>query len=313
MSVFKEQLLEYLELNDIKFVDKDYKVLTQCLSPEHEDNNMSSFIKLDEGNEFFHCSSCKFHMNSEQLHSLLNLGFDPNLAFKSQIERLLKLPDNQEETTHQVFLPIKEKVFNTKYRGISPETYQKVDAFSTFKGAYYEKRIIIPIKDVDSELRTFEAISTNKALVPKVLRPKNLVTSDIFGFEEFLGNSDTVFICEGIFNALSFMELGYQGAFNFGVSNIKNKIKKLTAKGIKNVILVGDNDTAGKAWNLECYHLLKKNFTVCFFQFPFNFKDKGDVNDLLKNEREALQECIDKTLEKNMIKIKIKEVKKDDN
>lgn len=304
MNIFKEQLLEYLEVNDIKFVDKDYKVLTQCISPEHEDTNISGFVKLDEGNEFFHCSSCKFHMNSEQLHSLLNLGFDPNLAFKVQIERLLKLPDNQEETTHQVFLPIKEKVFNKPYRGISGSTFEKVGAFSTFKDAYYGKRIIIPIRDVDSELRTFEAISTNKAIMPKVLRPKNLVTSDIFGFEEFLGNSDTVFITEGIFNALSFMELGYQSTFNFGVSSIKNKIKKLTAKGIKNVILVGDNDVAGKAWNLECYHLLKKNFTVCFFQFPFNFKDKGDANDLLKEGREVLQECIDKTLRKNMIKIR---------
>ena len=45
MSQFKEALVEYLEANEIKFSDKETKLLCQCLSPTHEDNNMSAFIK----------------------------------------------------------------------------------------------------------------------------------------------------------------------------------------------------------------------------------------------------------------------------
>lgn len=305
MTTFKEALIEYLEANEIKFSDKDSKVLCQCLSPQHDDNNMSAFIKLEENNEFFHCSSCKMSMNSVQLHNLISLGFDPNMSWRAQIDRILKQAEPRpEKQPTQIFLPIKEATFDKTYRGISPSTFAKIGAYYTFKEAYYGKRIIIPIYNYKNELRSFEAISTNAKIQPKVLRGKNVDTSELFGFENLLGESDTLFLCEGLFSALSFWELGYQGLFNFGVATIKDKIKTLHLKGIKNIILAGDFDSAGKLFNKECYQLLKHNFTVTFFQFPYNFQNKGDANDLLKSGREILQECINKTLTKGLIKIK---------
>lgn len=302
---FKEALIEYLEANEIKFSDKDSKVLCQCLSPQHDDNNMSAFIKLEENNEFFHCSACKANMNSVQLHNLISLGFDPNMSWKAQIDRILKQAEPKpEKQSTQIFLPIKEATFDKTYRGISPSTFAKIGAYYTFKEAYYGKRIIIPIYNVDNQLRSFEAISTSSKIQPKVLRPKSIDTSNLFGFENLLGESDSVFLCEGLFSALSFWELGYQGVFNMGVATIKDKIKTLHLKGIKNIILSSDNDEAGKQFAKECYHLLKHNFTVTFFQFPYNFENKGDTNDLLKKGREVLQECVDKTLVKGLIKIK---------
>ena len=306
---FKEALIIYLEANEIKFSDKETKLLCQCLSPTHEDNNMSAFIKLDEADEFFHCSSCKFSMNSVQLHNLISLGFDPNMSWKAQIDRILKQAEPKpEKESAQIFLPIKEASFTKPYRGISAETFEKIGAYYTFKEAYYGRRIIIPIYNYKNELRSFEAISTSSKIQPKVLRPKNILTTDLFGFEHLLGESDTIFIAEGLFSALSFWELGYQGLFNFGVATIKDKIKTLHIKGIKNIILVGDNDEAGRTFNKECYHLLKHNFTVTFFQFPYNSPEKYDSNDLLKQGREILQECIDRTLSKGLIKIKYNKI-----
>ena len=151
-------------------------------------------------------------------------------------------------------------------------------------------------------------MSTNKNIQPKVLRNKGVDTSKLFGFEHLLGESDSAFLTEGLFSALSFWELGYQGLFNFGVASIKDKIKTLHIKGIKNIILAGDFDEAGKQFNKECYHLLKHNFNVAFFQFPYNFQNKGDANDLLKKDREVLQECIDKSLSKGLIKIKYNKI-----
>ena len=309
MSQFKEALITYLEANEIKFSDKETKLLCQCLSPTHEDNNMSAFIKLDGGDEYFHCSSCKLSMNSIQLHNLISLGFDVNISWRAQIDRILKQAEPKlEKESAQIFLPIKEAVFDKPYRGISAETFEKIGAYHTFKEAYYGKRIIIPIYNYKNELRSFEAISTNAKIQPKVLRGKNVDTSELFGFENLLGESDTLFLCEGTFSALSFWELGYQGLFNFGVASIKDKIKTLHIKGIKNIILAGDADSAGKQFSKECYHLLKHNFNVTFFQFPYNFQNKGDANDLLKNEREILQECIDKSLSKGLIKIKYNKI-----
>ena len=93
-----------------------------------------------------------------------------------------------------------------------------------------------------------------------------------------------------------------------GVASIKDKIKTLHIKGIKNILLTGDADSAGKQFNKECYHLLKHNFNVTFFQFPYGSLEKCDSNDLLKQGREILQECIDKSLSKGLIKIKYNKI-----
>ena len=306
---FKEALITYLEANEIKFSNKETKLLCQCLSPTHEDNNMSAFIKLDEGNEYFHCSSCKLSMNSVQLHNLISLGFDVNISWRAQIDRILKQAEPKlEKESAQIFLPIKEAMFHKPYRGISAETFEKINAYHTFKDSYYGRRIIIPIYNYKNELRSFEAISTSSKIQPKVLRPKSIDTTNLFGFENLLGESDTIFLCEGTFSALSFWELGYQSIFNMGIATIKDKIKTLHIKGIKNIILVGDNDSSGRSFSKECYHLLKHNFNVAFFQFPYNSPEKCDSNDLLKQGREILQECIDKSLSKGLIKIKYNKI-----
>jgi DNA primase len=235
------------------------------------------------------------------------------MSWKAQIDRILKQaePKLEKEST-QIFLPIKEAMFDKPYRGISAETFEKIGAYHTFKDSYYGRRIIIPIYNYRNELKSFEAISTSSKIQPKALRPKNVLTADLFGFEHLLGESDTLFLTEGTFSALSFWELGYQGVFNMGVATIKDKIKTLHIKGIKNILLVGDNDPSGKSFNKECYHLLKHNFNVTFFQFPYTSPEKYDSNDLLKQGREILQECIDKSLIKGLIKIKYNKIQEID-
>lgn len=309
MNNIKEAIINYLEQNNLKYIERDNKISHQCVNPSHQENSPSAFTVLESGNEYNHCSSCNFHMNTESLYKFLELGFDEKVLFVNQIKNILKQSESKlEKESAQIFLPIKEAMFNIPYRGISAETFEKVSAYHTFKEAYYGRRIIIPIYNYKNELRSFEAISTNAKIQPKVLRPKSIDTTNLFGFENLLGESDSAFLTEGLFSALSFWELGYQGVFNMGIATIKDKIKTLHLKGIKNIILCGDNDEAGKQFNKECYHLLKHNFNVAFFQFPYNFENKGDTNDLLKKGREILQECIDKSLSKGLIKIKYNKI-----
>ena len=306
MDSIKEALINYLEQNNLKYIERENKISHQCVNPSHQENSPSAFTILESGNEYNHCSSCNFHMNTESLYKFLELGFDEKVLFVNQIKNMLKQAEPKlEKELAQVFLPIKDKDFSKTYRGISPETYKRVGAYSTFSETFYQKRIIFPIYNIDKQLILFEAVSTNKNIQPKVLRNKGADTSILLGFENLLGNSDTVFLTEGIYNSLSFMELGYDSVFNFGLGNIKDKIKTLHIKGIKNIILTADNDSSGRTFNKECYHLLKHNFNVAFFQFPYNSPEKCDSNDLLKKRgREILQECIDKTLTKGLIKIK---------
>lgn len=309
----KQNLLNYLEANNKKYIERENKVSHSCINPLHDDNNASAFTILESGNEYNHCSSCNFHMNTESLYKFLELGFDEKVLFVNQIKNMLKQAEPKlEKQNAPVYLPIKDKDFSKTYRGISQETYKKVGAYSTFNETFYQKRIIIPVYNYKNELRSFEAISTSSKIQPKILRPKNVSTVDLFGFENLLGESDSVFIVEGIFNSLSFWELGYQSIFNFGLGNIKDKIKTLHLKGIKNIILASDNDEAGRSFSKECYHLLKHNFNTTFFQFPYNFQNKGDANDLLKLGREILQECIDRTLSKGLFKIKYNKIQEID-
>ena len=308
MQNIKESLISYLEQNNLKYIERENKVSHSCINPLHDDNNASAYTILSE-TPFSCCSSCGFSLNTEKLYSLLEVGYDEKELFHQQIKNILKQAEPKlEKQIAPVYLPIKDKDFNKTYRGISPETYKRVGAYSTFSGTFYQKRIIFPIYNINNELILFEAVSTNKNIQPKVLRNKGVDTSTLFGFENLLGESDSVFICEGIYNSLSFMELGYNSIFNFGVGSIKDKIKTLHLKGIKNIILAADNDEAGRTFSKESYHLLKHNFNVAFFQFPYNSPEKCDANDLLKSEREILQECIDRTLSKGLIKIKYNKI-----
>lgn len=308
MNNIKEALINYLEQNNLKYIERENKISHSCINPLHEDNNASAYTILSE-TPFNCCSSCGFSLNTEKLYSLLEVGFDEKVLFVNQIKNMLKKAEPKlEKESARIFLPIKDKDFSKTYRGISQETYKKVGAYSTFNETFYQKRIIIPIYNYKNELRSFEAISTSSKIQPKILRPKGSDTTELFGFEHLLGESDSVFICEGIYNSLSFMELGYDSIFNFGVASIKDKIKTLHLKGIKNIILCGDNDSAGRTFNKECYHLLKHNFNVSFFQFPYNSPEKCDSNDLLKKDREILQECIDMSLSKGLIKIKYNKI-----
>ena len=305
----KESLISYLEQNNLKYIERENKISHQCVNPSHQENSPSAFTVLEFGNEYNHCSSCNFHMNTESLYKFLELGFDEKVLFVNQIKNILKQSESKpNKESAQIFLPIKEAMFDKFYRGISSETFEKIGAYHTFKDSYYGRRIIIPIYNYRNELKSFEAISTSSKIQPKVLRPKNVLTADLLGFEHLLGESDTLFLCEGTFSALSFWELGYQGVFNMGVATIKDKIKTLHLKGIKNIILAADNDEVGRTFSKECYHLLKHNFNVAFFQFPYNSPEKYDSNDLLKKDREILQACINRTLSKGLIKIKYNKI-----
>ena len=312
MEEYKEKFIEYLESNDLKYIDRKDKVSCCCVNPEHQDSSPSAFAKFDD-NIFYHCSVCGYHLSTENFISFLGGKVDNTVLFRNKMNKLFKefkekrdlkvvTPESnyeQDSWKNSIFLPPKHKDFAQKYRGISPETFEKVNCFITHLEHYYKKRLIFPLYDYKNNLKGFDAVSTSKDVFPKVLRSKSCETTSFFGFENILGKDyfkrkDIVFISEGLFSALSFIELNYQGIFNFGVASIEDKLEVLYSKGIKEIYLVGDKDEAGFKFNSEMYHLLKKSFKVKLFKHPFLAEDKSDSNDYLK--KNELQKLIDKTL-----------------
>lgn len=310
MEDFKKKLIEYFEINNLKYRDSGGKVQHHCLNPLHIEENPSAFTKIEGTESFNHCSSCGFHLNHEALVKFLGGTLDPVFIFKSKMDKLFKQLKEKEAISllpkedNVVILPPKDKLFKASYRGISSATFLKVNAYIAPETNYYKKRIIFPIYSRNNELISFEAVSFDKKVLPKVLRPKNINTTTLFGFENIILNNNfkrnnIIFICEGLFSALSFFEIGYKGVFNFGVGSIENKLEVLYQNGIKYIVLVGDFDTAGRKFNSECYHLLKNSFKVIFFKFPWKIsKEKFDSNDLIKLD--LLEKSVENTI-KNLI------------
>ena len=311
MEDLKEKLIEYLETNNIKWRDSGEKIQHCCLNPDHLEENPSAFTSFKEDNSYFtHCSSCGYHLNHEALIKFLGGKLDTVIMFKSKMDKLFKRLKEKEALSllpkedNNITLPPKDKEFKASYRGISSATFLKVGAYISPETNYYKKRIIFPIYNRKNELISFEAVSFDKEILPKVLRPKNVDTTTLFGFENIILNNDfkrndMVFICEGLFSALSFIEIGYKGIFNFGVGSIGSKLEILYQNGIKYIVLVGDFDKVGRKFNSECYHLLKNSFKVIFFKFPWKeSKEKFDSNDLIRIH--LLEKSVESTI-KNLI------------
>lgn len=305
----KNLLIEYLDSNGYTYHIKSNKIIHNCLSEEHQDNNASAFTSLVEDNIFCSCSSCGFYLNENSLLNFLGIG---ELSQEDKLKRKLsnirktrkELLLNEVESgaikAKKIFLPPQAKLFSNMmkeetYRGISKETFNLVESYVTPKENYYSKRIIFPMYNYKNELVSFEAIATGKlppliikgkeVEAPKILRPRGL-NDDYFGFENLIGQNQKcqklVVICEGLFSALSLIEIGYNGLINFGVGCNIEKISGLLDKGITHILIMGDKDKSGFALNGKYMKMLRKSFNVKFFRHSYLAGEKYDANDYLK-------------------------------
>jgi DNA primase len=289
----KDLLIQYLEANDLKYIDKGFKVLHQCLNPSHNDSSPSAFTNLE--NLFSHCSSCGFHLKESALINFLG-GNISSAELKRQefLRRKKELKNKEEETESEIILPKKFKEFEAPFRGISIETFKKICAYVTRPNTYYQGRIVIPLKDMFGDEVGFEAVAVSKELQPKVLRAKGLETDRLFGFEDLIQKNKPLFICEGVFSSLSLIEFGYSSVYNFGVGNIEDKVNTLKYFNVKEVILVGDKDSAGFEWNQKQKDILwREGIKYRYWRWKPKYEDKTDPNDvLMKYGEQELLECI---------------------
>lgn len=309
----KELLIQYLEVESLSFSVKETKIIHNCLNPEHEDNNASAFTSLIYNNTFSSCSSCNFFLNEKSLRNFLGiaeLSQADNLKRKlSNIRKTRKELDFNEVKSgaikaKKIFLPPQAKQFSSvmkdeRYRGISKETFDKVEAYITFKDNYYSKRIIFPMYNYKNELMSFEAVATSQKILPKILRPSG-DNNTYFGFENLICQNEKcqnlVVICEGLFSALSLIEIGYSGVINFGVGCNIEKISGLLYKGITHILVMGDKDKAGFALNGKYIKMLRKSFNVKFFRHSYLAGEKYDANDYLKEGEGVLERLIEKNI-----------------
>ena len=209
-------------------------------------------------------------------------------------------------------------------RGISPEIQEKYrlgyiskgfnEIIKAYKKQYGEKspfaekvnknfdnyKYIIPVSDDYFFLRSD---------VPDV-KPKEYKlmahTSKLFNEKYVSLENEVIFICEGIFDSLSFEELGYKSISLGGVAN-QNKLVDLLSK--KNIfVLAFDNDDSGKAATKS---LIEKLQTKSQLSMVFEFDEKyKDINEYLTGDREGLKSKISEFVKK--LENEIERLKKPD-
>lgn len=89
-------------------------------------------------------------------------------------------------------------------------------------------------------------------------------------------NYDTVYVVESSFDAIRLDQNGIPAVASLGANVSKNQIQLLT-KYFNNVIVIGDNDDAGKGMQEKIFNSLGHRATL--ITIPSRFKDIGDMTD----------------------------------
>jgi DNA primase len=139
-------------------------------------------------------------------------------------------------------------------RGISKKVLEELEVFYCNRGKY-RGRLIFPVKDVLGHLLGFDARIYTPPGEPiieptnpkaKYLRPSSFKTSGIVYGTYKSGYADTIILTEGVFDALSWRELGYPAVCNFGLlAMTPEKAGMIAATGATRILNGFDLDTPG--------------------------------------------------------------------
>lgn len=258
-----------------------------ALCPFHNDNSPSfgvSFKKLA-----YNCFTCGAHGHLFKLFKKFNIsvGFNADieleeLDFSDEVYKSVILEDDSFSKWYSNFI---EKFQNPKenpYRYLTSHNYleyRRIDPYIREKyGIYYDnllKAILVPIFDEKKNLLGyFRRFENPKAKQNRMLYSKDFKSSQyLFGLEHYKGQ-DTVLLTEGILDSTStlvnLMELNLDKYILpcsfFSSTNLNDcHIKKLLDYNFKNVILLFDNDKAGKDGIIKVNPILNKYLRTNFY------------------------------------------------
>lgn len=304
-DIVKGYLYEYLQQQGIN-TRKPFK----CLNPTHNDNNPS--MSYDRKRNKCHCFSCGVDWDIidlikvdyglsddkaafDKAYSLYNITIE-NGSRDKQIKPKQQLPesDNVEDYT-QYFLKAHSKVNDTDYlhkRGLSDYIIDKFmlgyeDNFNRGTKGLKWQAVIIPTTKYTYTVRNTAANVDKKDRIRKV-------GNNVLFNKQALFTSEPVFIVEGEFDALSFMEVGGSAVALGSTANYHKLVALVKENNIKAsmIILALDNDADGKATADKILKELancKKSSIACLQDVYGAYKD---ANEVLQKDRAMLEDIV---------------------
>jgi DNA primase len=240
---------------------KDF-IMCSCLNPKHKDAHPSFAINLTNG--YGKCFSCGFSVSSsyftKDLPSMDAEELERAILYNTAKEKLSGVDTPVE--FKESFLPPIDK-FMDMYRCISKETLQRAGVYLTTREGRYQDRIIFPVYYED-KLIGFTGRTTNSDVLPKYLHSTGLATKHVvYPYNIIKAHKHKrLFVTEGVMDALSMIDMGYNAMCNFGVAdNFTNKkVAELVRLGVEELYLCFDKDEAGAEQEVKILQNLNLKF-----------------------------------------------------
>lgn len=268
-----------------------------CCCPFHangeERTPSASFNLTEEKAGAFYCFACHtrgtfsgilirlFGRKDKAENWLENNYKSVEIEEKRVVSRILPevIEDNQEyELASTIFTNYTDYY---ESRGIPDDIVKK------FKLGYSirQNAVIFPVFE-DGKLVFYQARYLDKNAPLKWYMPKHGKVK-IFG-REFVDGSK-VYVCESVFNALTFWKFGYQAVALFG-ARVEDIIDQLLDLGCLCYVISYDGDYAGRKNSKELAEILKANNKLVQI---LNLPDKKDVNDFAKLSKEEFDKALE--------------------
>ena len=236
-------VLDLLESKGIEYIPKGADYVVKCLNPQHDDSSPS--MRIDQVTGIFNCFSCEFKGNV-----FTHFGEKPN-ALQMKREFLKRKIHNVMSQSIGLPMPKGYVPYQGNWRGISPTTYKKFEAFTceapNDDGSrnVFTSRIVFPIRDGVGDISVFVGRHTGDG-TPKYLNQPAGAKLPLY--PQVTPLKSTIMLVEGIYDMLNLQDKGMTNVMCcFGVKNVtEDKLSILQMKGIDRIDIFLDNDEAGQ-------------------------------------------------------------------
>ena len=227
---------ELLIQKGIPYVPKGKDFVVKCLNPEHDDNNPS--MRIDQIDGRFNCFACEFKGNL--------FSFFGETISGIQVKRDIVKKKIQEKRAENIGLsfPSGYIPYIGNWRGISPKTYKKFEAFE-HAGKDYISRINFPIRDISGKIVAFQGRHTAQGTPKYKFSPPG---AKLPLFPQVASRNGEVILVEGIYDVINLRDKGLENAICcFGTNNInEDKLSMLKIQGVIKIGIFFDGDEPGQ-------------------------------------------------------------------
>ena len=224
---------------------------------DYHDNFNTPSAEVDKRTGMFYCFSCKqtasledllMHKKNWTYFQAIRVIGDSDYNIVEEIDSLLDDDPEPELFDQSVIDRLHRNVWGrgSQYlnsRNISNSTIEK------FELGYSSKRdmVIVPVHDLNNNLRGFVARSVEGK---RFKNNKGLKKSDLLFNANRCWTSPRVFVVESSFDAIRLWQVGMPAVATLG-AGISNKQIDLLQKTFDDIIVIPDNDDAGKGMEIK--------------------------------------------------------------